>query len=41
MIPAEAGNLTYTSSDEKVAKVVADHIVNGNVVSEYTVGNIK
>ena len=24
---------------EKVAKVVNDHIVNGNVVAEYTIGN--
>jgi len=24
---------------EKVAKVVSDHIVNGNVVTEYTIGN--
>ena len=24
---------------EKVAKVVNDHIVNGNVVTEYTIGN--
>lgn len=26
---------------EKVARVVADHIVNGNVVSEYTIGSAK
>ncbi len=25
---------------EKVAKIVNDHIVNGNVVSEYTIGSI-
>lgn len=25
---------------EKVARVVADHIVNGNIVTEYTVGSI-
>lgn len=25
---------------EKVAKVVSDHIVNGNVVSEYTIGAV-
>ena len=26
---------------DKVAKVVTDHLVNGNVVSEYTIGNLK
>jgi NADP-reducing hydrogenase subunit HndB len=25
---------------EKVARVVSDHLVNGNVVSEYTIGSI-
>lgn len=25
---------------EKVAKIVSDHIVNGNVVSEYTIGSV-
>ena len=25
---------------EKVAKVVSDHLVNGNVVTEYTIGNM-
>ncbi len=25
---------------DKVAKVVADHIVNGNIVTEYTVGSV-
>jgi NADP-reducing hydrogenase subunit HndB len=25
---------------DKVARVVSDHLVNGNVVSEYTIGNI-
>lgn len=25
---------------DKVARVVTDHLVNGNVVSEYTIGNI-
>ena len=25
---------------EKVARVVADHIVNGNPVAEYTIGNV-
>ena len=33
--------VTYVQmSAEKVAKVVNDHIVNGNVVTEYTVGAI-
>ncbi len=33
--------VTYVQmSPEKVAKVVADHIVNGNIVAEYTVGSI-
>lgn len=26
---------------DKVAKVVTDHLVNGNVVAEYTIGNIS
>ena len=33
--------VTYVQmSAEKVAKVVNDHIVNGNVVTEYTVGAV-
>lgn len=33
--------VTYVKmTPEKVAKVVADHIVNGNVVAEYTVGTV-
>ncbi len=33
--------VTYVQmSVEKVAKVVADHIVNGNIVTEYTVGSV-
>ena len=33
--------VTYVQmTPDKVAKVVADHIVNGNVVTEYTVGAI-
>ena len=27
-------------SPEKVARIVADHLVNGNVVAEYTVGSL-
>ena len=31
--------VTYVKmTEEKVAKVVAEHIVNGNPVAEYTVG---
>ncbi len=33
--------VTYVQmSEEKVAKVVSDHIVNGNIVTEYTVGAV-
>ena len=33
--------VTYVQmTPEKVAKIVADHIVNGNIVTEYTVGAI-
>lgn len=33
--------VTYVKmTPEKAAKVVADHIVNGNVVTEYTVGTV-
>lgn len=32
---------TYVNmTAEKVAKVVAEHIVNGNVVAEYTIGSV-
>lgn len=34
--------VTYVNmSEEKAKKVIADHIVNGNVVSEYTIGAHK
>ena len=34
--------VTYVKmTPEKVAKVVTDHIVNGNVVTEYTIGSVK
>lgn len=34
--------VTYVNmSADKVAKVVDEHIVNGNVVTEYTVGAVK
>ncbi len=33
--------VTYVQmSVDKVAKVVADHIVNGNIVTEFTVGSV-
>ena len=33
--------VTYVKmTPEKAARVVADHIVNGNVVTEYTVGTV-
>ena len=33
--------VTYAKvSPEKVARIVADHLVNGNVVAEYTVGSL-
>lgn len=35
----EEGKVTYVEmSPEKVARVVAEHIVNGKVVSEFTIG---
>ena len=34
--------VTYVKvKPEMVPRIVSDHIVNGNVVSEYTIGNIK
>ncbi len=37
MVPGK-GKVTYVKLDkDKVAKIVADHIVNGNVVDEYTI----
>lgn len=34
--------VTYVKmTPEKAARVVADHIVNGNVVTEYTVGTVE
>lgn len=34
--------VTYVMmNEEKVAKIVTEHIVNGNAVSEFTIGNIK
>lgn len=34
--------VTYVKmTPEKAARVVADHIVNGNIVTEYTVGTVE
>ncbi len=34
--------VTYVKmTEEKAKKVIADHIVNGNVVTEYTIGSAK
>ena len=34
--------VTYVKmTEEKAKKVIADHIVNGNVVTEYTIGAVK
>ncbi len=42
VIDANGEKTTYVKmTADKVAKVVADHLVNGNVVSEYTIGNLK
>lgn len=39
---AEGNKTTYVKmTAEKVAKVVTDHLVNGNVVTEYTIGSIN
>ncbi|MBP3361759.1 MAG: (2Fe-2S) ferredoxin domain-containing protein [Clostridia bacterium] len=41
MVPGEE-KVTYVKmTPEKARKVVAEHIVNGNVVSEYTIGNAE
>ena len=38
LVPGQE-KVTYVNiSPEKVAKIVNDHIVNGNVVTEYTIG---
>lgn len=34
--------VTYVKmTEEKAKKIVADHVVNGNVVTEYTIGAVK
>ena len=42
MVPGQE-NVTYVKmTPEKAMRVVSDHLVNGNIVSEYTIGaNIK
>ena len=40
LVPGEE-KVTYVQlTEEKVAKIIADHIVNGMPVVEYTVGNV-
>ncbi len=40
MVPGKE-KVTYVQlTEEKVAKIVVDHLVNGNVVAEYTVGAV-
>ena len=42
IIDASGEKTTYVKmTADKVARVVTDHLVNGNVVSEYTIGNLK
>ncbi len=41
MVPGK-DKVTYVQlTEEKVAKIIVDHIVNGNPVAEYTIGAIK
>ncbi len=41
LVPGEE-KVTYVQlTEEKVAKIVLEHIVNGNPVAEYTVGALK
>lgn len=40
LVPGQE-KVTYAKvSPDKVARIVADHLVNGNVVGEFTVGNL-
>ena len=42
VISPEGEKTTYVKmTPEKAVKVVADHLVNGQVVSEYTIGNAE
>ena len=41
MVPGKE-KVTYVKmTEEKAKKVIADHIVNGNVVTEYTIGAVN
>ena len=41
LVPGEE-KVTYVQlTEEKVAKIIVEHIVNGNPVAEYTIGAIK
>ncbi|MBS4534555.1 (2Fe-2S) ferredoxin domain-containing protein [Clostridium sp. D2Q-14] len=40
--PSDGEKVTYVNMDsEKAKKVIAEHIVNGNVVEEYTIGYVE
>ncbi|MFI3313546.1 MAG: (2Fe-2S) ferredoxin domain-containing protein [Eubacteriales bacterium] len=42
VIAGDGNKTTYVNmTAEKVGRVVADHLVNGNVVSAFTIGNAK
>lgn len=42
IIAADGNKTTYINmTAEKVARIVADHLVNGNPVSTFTIGNVK
>lgn len=40
-VPGQEKTTYVKMTAEKVAKVVADHLVNGNAVTEYTIGAVK
>ncbi len=41
IVTPDGTKTTYINmTAEKVAKIVSDHIVNGNVVSDYTIGSV-
>lgn len=40
LVPGEEKVTYIMVTEEKVARIVNDHIVNGNVVSEYTIGSV-
>lgn len=40
--PSDGEKITYVNMNpEKAKKVVAEHIVNGNIVEEYTIGYVE